>query len=234
MTTESSDEVPLFDRNPELAATYERGPRWFVPAYDLSHGLISVLLGERLGEEAHVLVVAAGGGVELCLLAREHPGWRFTAIDPSAAMLEQARARASTEGLADRVSFIQGYVEDAPEGPYDAATALLVLAFLADDGGKLGFLAEIRRRLRPGAPFVLMDGAVAPGSPFEEALRLYEAAARRNGAPDEIVSVAVAMQRDTINYVSPERETALLREAGFTDTRLFLKAFMIHGWLAAA
>ena len=55
--------------------------------------------------------------------------------------------------LASRARLHQGYIDDAPEGPFDAAACLLTLHFL-DTAERLRTLSEIRRRLKPGAPFV--------------------------------------------------------------------------------
>ena len=44
------------------------------------------------------------------------------------------------------VSLHEGYIDVAPEGPFDAATCLLTLHFVP---------VEERRRLKPGAPFVV-------------------------------------------------------------------------------
>ena len=52
-----------FDRSPAITENYERGPRWFVPGYDLSHVMAAVLLRDWIGENGHILVVGAGGGV---------------------------------------------------------------------------------------------------------------------------------------------------------------------------
>nr|WP_281410078.1 class I SAM-dependent methyltransferase [Rhizobium leguminosarum] len=38
-----------------------------------------------------MLVVGAGGGLEIRAMAEARPDWRFTGIDPSPAMLELAR-----------------------------------------------------------------------------------------------------------------------------------------------
>jgi hypothetical protein len=37
-------EGALFDRNRALSASYEQGPRWFIPGYDASHAMAAVLL----------------------------------------------------------------------------------------------------------------------------------------------------------------------------------------------
>jgi tRNA (cmo5U34)-methyltransferase len=71
-----------FDRNPALSDNYERAPRWFIPGYDASHAMAAVLLRDRVSEHGQILVVGAGGGVELSVFARECQGWTFTGVDP--------------------------------------------------------------------------------------------------------------------------------------------------------
>jgi tRNA (cmo5U34)-methyltransferase len=223
-----------FDRNPLVTETYERGPRWFVPGYDASHAMAAVLLRDRLGEEGHILVVGAGGGVELSVFARECNGWKFTGVDPSAEMLRQARVKLEGLEAADRVTWVQGEVERSAKGPFDAATSFLALNFV-DVDRRLAILREIHSRLKPGALFLLIDGCSDRNSKrFDDDLRVYAAFARRNGAPTDVVERAVAMQRESLYPVRPEHEEALLSEAGFVDARLFYAGFWVFGWIALA
>lgn len=58
----------------------------------------------------------------------------------------------------ERVQLYRGYVDSLPEAKiYDAATLLLVMHFIPDDGSKLLLLQNIAKRLRSGATFVLAD-----------------------------------------------------------------------------
>src|SRR3546814_13092314 len=59
-----------------------------------------------------LLVLGAGGGLELSAMARLNPGWHFVGVDPSPPMLAQARAQ--TQEFANRISLHEGYIEDAP------------------------------------------------------------------------------------------------------------------------
>jgi len=223
-----------FDRDPALSDNYERAPRWFVPGYDASHAMAAVLLRDRKGEHGRILVVGAGGGVELSVFARECQGWTFTGVDPSVEMLRQAKVKLETVGALDRVSWVQGTVENSPRGPFDAATAFLALNFVPDDG-RLATLQEIHARLKPGGSFLMINGCSDKNSArFQDDLRVYAAFARRNGAPEDVVQRAVRMQRESLSYVRPEREVALLAEAGFGDVRLFYTGFWVFGWIARA
>ena len=228
-------EGALFDRTPALSTSYEQGPRWFIPGYDASHAMAAALLRERVGERGRILVVGAGGGVELSRFASECEGWSFAGVDPSREMLEQARRKLEAAGASSRVSLVQGYVEDAPREHFDAATAFLCLNFLPDDGRRLAALREIHSRLAPRGTFLMINGCTGGRAPgFDEFLRLYASHALRNGAPAELVDGAVRMQRESLFSVPPEREEALLAEAGFTDVCLFYCALWLHGWSARA
>ena len=224
-----------FDRNPALTENYERAPRWFVPGYDVSHEIAAVLLRDRIGERGRILIVGTGGGVELSVFAHECEGWEFVAVDPSVEMLKRAQAKMESIGALGRVSFIQGTVENAPLEPCDAATAFLCLNFIPNDGHRLNALREIHRRLKSGAPFLMINACTDKNSTrFEDDLRVYAAFARRRGAPADVVQRAVRMQRESLYYALPEQEVALLAEAGFGDIRLFYVGLWVFGWMARA
>jgi tRNA (cmo5U34)-methyltransferase len=224
-----------FDRNPALSDHYERAPRWFVPGYDTSHAIAAVLLRDRIGEHGRILVLGAGGGVELSVFARECKGWTFTAVDPSVEMLKRARAKIEAIGALDRVSWFQGTVENSPHELLDGGTAFLALSFIPDDGQRLDTLREIHARLKPGAPFLMINGCTDKnGARFEDDLRVYAAFARRAGAPAEMIEGALRMQRETLHPVLREREEQILAEAGFNEIEIFYAGLMVFGWIARA
>src|SRR6185436_1998703 len=95
-----------FDKNHALSQDYERGPRRFVPGYDASHAMAATLLADRIGERGRVLVLGAGGGIELSALAQASPGWTFVGVDPSENMLAQARRKLEAAGLEGRARLV--------------------------------------------------------------------------------------------------------------------------------
>ncbi|MEP6503679.1 MAG: class I SAM-dependent methyltransferase, partial [Betaproteobacteria bacterium] len=183
-------------------------------------------------EQAGVLVVGAGGGAELKAFAQAHPLWRFVGVDPSEPML--ALARQALGPLAARVEFHQGYVDTASAGPFDAATCLLTMHFVPV-GERLGTLTEIRRRLNPGAPFVMAHMSF-PQAPGERDLWLsrYAAFAVSSGVAPENARNAAATIGQRLPLLDPADEEALLAQAGFTDIRLFYAGLAFRGWVAYA
>lgn len=121
--------------------------------------MTAVLLAEQAPHDARVLVLGAGGGLELRAFADAQPGWRFVGVDP--AMLDEAKRALGPD--AGRVDFRQGYIDDTPEGPFDAATCLLTLHFLPFEE-RTRTVAEVHRRLRPGAPFVAAHSSFPQGA----------------------------------------------------------------------
>lgn len=224
-----------YDENPAIVEDFDRLPRMFIPGYDASHNMAAVLLQLSIGDAGHILAVGAGGGAELTRFATTRADWRFTAVDPSAAMLERAVTRLAKFGAADRLSTHQGTTLDAPDGPFDAATAFLALHFVPDDGQRLAQLKAIHARLKPGAPFLMINGATDKASTiFNRDLTRYLSHARLNGVEEDFLEQAETMQREMMHFVSPAREETLLCEAGFSYIACFYKAFWIQGWEAVA
>ncbi|MDQ0068695.1 SAM-dependent methyltransferase [Variovorax boronicumulans] len=121
--------------------------------------MAALLFAERAPESANVLVIGAGGGMELTALARVHPQWQLVGVDPSQPMLDLAAAALGP--LAARAQLHLGYTDTAPVGPFDAATCLLTRHFVPIEERR-STLKEIRRRLKPGAPFVMASSRGTP------------------------------------------------------------------------
>lgn len=223
-----------FDAQQELVDNYDRMPRLFIPGYDASHAMAAALLLDSVAEDANVLLIGAGGGAELVRFLDAAPDWRFVATDPSAAMLDRARAKASAKQADDRVQFETCDALTAPHGPFDAATAFLALHFVPDDGARVDAYRAIRNRLSSGAPFLLVNGAVRDAD-FERGLHRYVAHANLMGAEKPWIDEMLTMMRGgAVHFIAPEREVELLCEAGFGEIEQFYQGLWIHGWSAHA
>lgn len=138
--------------DPQAVARYADGPPRLVPGFADLQRMTTLLLAERVPDDARVLVLGAGGRLELKAFADARPGWRFDGVDPAAEMLKLAEATLGP--LASRARLHQGYIDAAPEGPFDAATCLLTLHFMPPEQWRRTVVG-VHRRLKPGAPFVI-------------------------------------------------------------------------------
>lgn len=204
-----------------------------VPAYRLIHQLTSVLIDEHAPADARILVLGAGGGLETKAFADTHPGWTFDAVDPAEAMLELAERTLGP--TISRVRMHHGYIDDAPAGPFDAATSLLTLHFLPPDERRRT-AAQVRRRLTPGAPFVAAHLSFPQSTRDEREtwIRRHMANLVASGvdpADAEKAHTAIATE---VPALTPEQDRAILEDAGFTGVTEFLSAFTIRGWVGYA
>lgn len=218
--------------DPEAVAKYADGPRRFVPGLEAMHAMCGLLLAERAPHDARILVVGAGGGLELKALASAHPGWTFVGVDPAGEMLRQAQRTLGP--LADRVELVEGYVEDVAASGFDGATCLLTLHFL-EYAERVRTAGAIHERLKPGAPFVAAHGSF-PQGPGERDLWLdrYAAFAISQGVEAEKALGARSAVATMASMIAPEDDEAVLREAGFHDVAMFWAAFTWRGWAGYA
>ncbi|HST57632.1 MAG TPA: methyltransferase, partial [Longimicrobium sp.] len=216
--------------DPETVARYAEGPVRQVPGFHGLQRMAGLLIAERVRDDARVLVVGAGGGLELKAFADAQPGWRFCGVDPSAEML--ALAERTLGPLASLADLHPGYVDTAPAGPFDAATCLLTLHFLSEDERR-HTLAEVHRRLKPGAPFVVAHHSF-PQQDGEKArwLARYAAFAVASGIPAANAESAITAIGQRLPLLSPEQDEAMLRDAGFAGVELFYAGFTFRGWVA--
>ena len=103
--------------------------------------------------------------------------------------------------------------------------------------------AEIRRRLKPGAPLVVAHLSVADGAgPGGEGgaderdlwLSRYAAFPGASGVPPEHAARARDKVAAELAVLTPQEDEAILREAGFTDVQMFYMGFAFRGWVASA
>lgn len=217
--------------DPGVVARYADHPPRLVPGFHDLHRMTRLLLAEKAPVDASILVIGAGGGLELKAFAIAQPRWRFVGVDPSAEMLALARRTlGSMEGRAD---LHHGLIETAPMGPSDGACCLLMMHFLTP-AERLHTLIEIRRRLKPGAPFVMAHHSLPDGVDRGLWLDRFADFARDNGVSITKGPAGARVLGDQLPILSPEREVELLQEAGFADPKLFYAALTFRGWIAHA
>lgn len=228
----SQQEGPsFFDRT--VADKYDRQSAWLAPLADALHALIGAAFSD-LPVDASVLCVGAGTGSELLYLARRFPRWSFTAVEPSAPMLEVCRRRATEAGIAARCVFHEGYLDSLPSAkPFDAATALLVSQFILSPEARTRFFSDIAARLRPGGCLVSADLASDVASEgYQRLLGLWLRLRKTGDVTDERLQQLRAAYGTTVAVLPVGQVRAFIVAGGFEEPDLFFQAGLIHAWHA--
>lgn len=212
-----------------IVSSYAENAARMVPGLRDLPKMAGALLAERVPTDARILVLGAGGGLELKGLAEMQPGWRFDGVDPSAEMLRLAHTTLGP--LASRARLHEGYIDTAPMGQFDGATCLLTLHFLPR-AERLETLRQMHMRLRTGAPLVVIHHSFPNEGPDQDKwLQRNAAFAVASGMPSAQAENILAL-KGRLPVLSPEQDTDLLSDAGFTHIELFYRAFTFKGWVA--
>jgi ubiquinone/menaquinone biosynthesis C-methylase UbiE len=141
------------------------GKDWALPLYDPFVKLFGgdsarkVLLDQAaLGPGLRVLDIGCGTGTLAVLTKRLHPGVAVVGLDPDPKALARARQKADRERLA--IQFDRGFSDQLPyaQASFDRVFSSLMYHHLPHDE-KENSVREVRRVLRPGGSFHLMDFA---------------------------------------------------------------------------
>lgn len=220
----------------DTATEYDRGIRRTLPTYDGLVKLTTTALRIGTGKNANVLVIGAGGGNELVEFSKHNPGWTFTAADPSEPMLAEARAKVEAQFGLDRVRFVAGSAQDVPsDHQFDAASCLLVLHFIEDEEAKIELLWDIRKRLKPCAPFVLASMVGDREDPsFDELFALWRHSWIDRSSLSEAQVLEMEKTVRALSFVPPGAIEELLREAGFGRITQFFQTTFFKAWMCVA
>lgn len=219
----------IFDQQ---AAGYDRQWERMAPIRDGLHFLLeSVFVG--LPAEARILCVGVGTGAELAYLARKFPGWSFTAVDPSGAMLDVCRRRAEAEGYLSRCHFHEGYLDSLViEDLHDGATCFLVSQFILAQEARTEFFRGIANWLRPGAVLASSDLASDIASSAYDALLPVWLNVMSPGVEPERLQRTRAAYAQDVAVLPPRLVASLIESAGFAPPVQFFQAGLVHAWFS--
>jgi demethylmenaquinone methyltransferase/2-methoxy-6-polyprenyl-1,4-benzoquinol methylase len=215
---------------PERAAVRSMFDR-IAPRYDLLNRVLSGGTDVRwrrravdmleLAPPLRVLDLCSGTADLLIEALRRDPRSGGLGVDLSHGMLVRGRAKLELAGLRGRARLAGGDGERLPvrEGVFDAA---LVAFGIRNVGDPLAALGEVRRALRPGGRFVVLEFSQPPGL-FGAAYRLYfRHVLPRIGGLLSDGSAYAYLPASVERFPSPEGFAGLMREAGFVDVRFRL------------
>jgi len=229
--TEQFDVSSHFDDS--LAAKYDRRIRLFCPSYDALHQMIVPWL-QSLPEQSAFLSAGAGTGAEIITLGKSFPSWRFVAVDVSPDMLSACQRRATEAGMANRVAFFNGRLQEyLSPAPFDAASSVFVSHFIKGRDEKLAYFRSIAANLKPGGLFILADLFGDRGSSeFEQLLNAWILSYAAHGVTaEELAQDRAHVERD-VAFIPESELVALLREAGFSTPVRFYQTFLFGGWVS--
>jgi tRNA (cmo5U34)-methyltransferase len=218
----------------DRAAVYDSRMREAIPGYEALHFLACVIVAEITKGNGRALVVGAGTGVECVALAHACPALHVVGVDPSTDMLAHAERKVAAHELTQRVRLYPSKVSQLPKfEPFDAATLLLVMHFLPDDGQKLQLLTEVAEHLKPGAPLVLADLFGSWDEAWQQQLRAWWRHLQLSaGIPEDDVDKGFRHVDRDIHPVTEPRLAELLEQAGFAPPEPFFRALCFGGWVA--
>ncbi|MDR3400565.1 MAG: class I SAM-dependent methyltransferase [Pandoraea sp.] len=221
------DTIAMFDQH---ASTYDQTWQALAPLREALQLVLDNVFAP-LPNDANVLCVGAGTGAEILYLAERHPGWRFTAVEPSGPMLDVFRRKAEAHGITGRCVFHQGYLDSLPDSaPFDAATSILVSQCVTDPVARRGFFRGIAERLRPGGYLASADLACEMTS--DAGLRLLDVWFEMMSVSPQARERAKGVYGSQVAVVPPEAVSDLIWEGGFDGPVRFFQSGLIHAWFA--
>jgi len=220
----------LFDQQ---AAGYDKQWTKTAPINNALYFLLESVFAE-LPSEARILCVGVGTGKELIHLAAKFPGWRFTAVEPSGAMLDVCRHQAEERGISSRCYFHEGYLDSLPAGEaHDGATCFLVSQFILEKETRSAFFQQIASRLKPGGILASSDLAGDMGMEgFEALFRVwFNMMSTADASPEWINRMKAAYAKD-VAILPPAAVASIIQSGGFEAPVQFFQAGLIHAWFA--
>ena len=226
----------------EWALNYVRRANASIPGREGLYRLCVACLTD-LPAAARVLVVGAGTGDELLLLAQAKPGASFVALEPADAMRQHCAARLEAAGLTSRVALVPHLLADyrrnagvhgeqSTDGGFDAATAILVSQHIPHSEQAAAFFQDLYLQLRPGGRLFSADLHIAQGQDRIAMLGLWQVQARLAGVePDLLDRMRVAFEHDP----RPRDEHQILgflQMAGFVDVLKPFSSLIYGAWTA--
>jgi len=213
---------------PERAAVRSMFDR-IAPRYDLLNRVLSGGTDVRWRRRAvdflempppvRVLDLCTGTADLLIEAVRRDPRNSGLGVDLSHAMLVRGAGKLARGGHATRTALAGGDGERLPvrDGRFDGA---LVAFGIRNVGDPVAAMREVRRALRPGGRFVVLEFSM-PGGVFGAAYRCYfrHVLPRLGGLVSGDASAYAYLPASVARFPTPDAFAELMREGGFEDVR---------------
>ncbi|KPA14922.1 SAM-dependent methyltransferase [Candidatus Magnetomorum sp. HK-1] len=215
------------------ASVYDEKIRKVIRGYNEMHDLSYYLLKDNLSENAKILVIGIGTGHEAVTYAEKQEGWYIVGVDPTPEMVKSSKNKIIQLGLADKIEVVEGRVENLKENNFDAATSILVMQFLKDNGDKENYLHNISAKLKKGAKIIVIDLEGEKGS---KKFNLLLSAWKRHqySSRDDIEQIDKDFEHvdADLQFIPEERVVDLLKLTGFINICKFYQSYLFGGYIA--
>lgn len=208
-----------------------------IPAHEDTHRITVCMLENYMPEESSLLSAGIGTGLEAIMVCSMKPNWSVTGFDPSKEMIKIAEDRMSALRIESRVHLFCGFAEDMSDYiKHEGAISFYVYHYLKTKEERVNFLKNIRRLLKPKAPFALICGVGKYGEdPW--VTQLYSAffgysAHKGLGKKKELEKQMLAKAIPNSAFLSENDIMEEFQEAGFTKPQKYLQILMACGYLA--
>lgn len=220
----------IFDRQ---ASGYELQQQKLAPVHEGLHFQLEWIFSE-LPRNARILCVGLGSGAELSFLAKKFPGWCFTAVEPSGAMLNVCRQRAENEGFISRCEFHEGYLESLPDIElHHAATCFMVSQFILDKEERSSFFQSIADRLYSEGLLASADLSSEVGSyDYETLLKAWVTMLHAAKVPTDAIEKTHAAWARDVAILPPKEIEVIIKRGGFALPVQFYQAGFVHAWIS--
>jgi len=212
---------------------YDEKIRKVIRGYEEMHDLSYYLLKDNLGPKASILVSGIGTGHEAITYATKQDEWHITGVDPTPEMIQSTKKRIKQLNLENRIETIEGTVEKIKKTNFDAATSILVMQFLKDNGDKEQYLKNISKKLKSGAKIIIIDLEGNKNSrEFKmllSAWKCHQFSSRED--KEQIIKDFNHVESD-LQFVPEDRIKELLKLAGFKNICKFYKSYLFGGYIA--
>ncbi|MBC2593621.1 class I SAM-dependent methyltransferase [Ruficoccus amylovorans] len=225
----SENTARFFDQ--KTSSVYDEKARKIAPVSENLHFLIRLTLAD-LPADARVLCVGTGTGTEILMLARDHPCWRFTGIEPSASMLALCREKLERENILERCELHNAYLSELDlDAGYDAVLCLLVTHFIRDNRERQQMFTQMAGLLKPGGTLINAEISFDTDAPqFASIIEPWKALHKLSGASAEQASQIEQTLREHVNVLPPAAIEDFLRASGLPTPVQFWQSLLIRAW----
>jgi ubiquinone/menaquinone biosynthesis C-methylase UbiE len=194
------------------------GHDWLLPLYDPFVKLVGGEAARRtLLDQAtiqpsfRVLDIGCGTGTFAILIKKLHPAVDVVGLDPDPKVLARGKGKAERAGISIRLD--QGFAEELPykNGSFDQVFSTLMFHHVPLDK-KEKALSEVRRVLRAGGSFHMLDFAGSEGADYGLLPRLFHSSHH-------------------LKDNSEERILTLMNRVGFISCQKVMEGAMLFGSL---